>query len=91
MYNQNNHNVKRTTNLLKRKMQKLKNRICLGNQNFDKSFNSLKLANGKWLEREMILKQILRARKHSRIDLLEREIPQSFEKKLGVNPTCYPA
>ena len=91
MYNQNNHNVKRTINLLKRKMQKLKNRISLGNQNFDKRFNSLKLANGKWLEREMILKQILRAREHSRIDLLEREMPQIFEQKLGVNFTCYPA
>ena len=35
--------------------------------------------------KEMIRKQILRAREHSRKDLLEREKPQLFEQKLTFN------
>ena len=50
----------------------------------------------KWLiERDynekMIRKQILRAREHSRNDLLEKEKPQMSEQKLTFNITCYPA
>ena len=40
---------------------------------------------------KMIHKQILRAREHSRNDLLEREKPQLSEQKLTFNITYYPA
>ena len=40
---------------------------------------------------KMIRKQILRAREHSRNDLLEREKPQVSEQKLTFNITYYPA
>ena len=40
---------------------------------------------------KMIRKQILRAREHSRNDLLEREKPQMPENKLTFNITYYPA
>ena len=40
---------------------------------------------------KMIRKQILRARKHSRNDLLEKEKPQMSEKKLTFNITYYSA
>ena len=50
----------------------------------------------KWLiergyNEKMIRKQILRAREHSRNDLLEKEKPQMSEQKLTFNITCYPA
>ena len=38
----------------------------------------------------MIPKQILRAREHLRIDLLEREKPKMSEQKLTFNITYYP-
>ena len=68
------------------------NRICSGNENFDKHCNDF----GKWLmergyNKKMIRKQILRARERSRNDLLEREKPQMSEKKLTLNITYYPA
>ena len=40
---------------------------------------------------KMICKQILRAREHSRNDLLEREKQQMSEQKLPFNITYYPA
>ena len=40
---------------------------------------------------KMIRKQILRAREHSRNDLLEKEKPQMSEQKLTFIITCYPA
>ena len=40
---------------------------------------------------KMIRKQILRAREHSRNDLLEREKPQMPEQKLTFNIAYYPA
>ena len=40
---------------------------------------------------KMIRKQILRAREHSRNDLLEREKQQMSEQKLTFNITYYPA
>ena len=39
---------------------------------------------------KMIRKQILRAREHSRNDLLEREKQQMSEQKLTFNITYYP-
>ena len=39
----------------------------------------------------MICKQILRAREHSKNDLLEKEKPQISDQKLTSNITCYPA
>ena len=39
---------------------------------------------------KMIRKQILRAREHSRKDLLEREKAEIFEPKLTLNITYYP-
>ena len=42
-------------------------------------------------DEKMIGKQILRAREHSRNNLLEREKPQVSEQKLTFNVTYYPA
>ena len=55
-------------------------RICSDNENFDKSCNDLE----KWLmqrgyNEKMIRKQILRAREHSRNDILEGEKLQVSE------------
>ena len=49
------------------------------------------MVNGRRLHREVIRKQILRAREHSRNDLLERETPQIREQKLTFNILYYPA
>ena len=43
------------------------------------------------IEMEMIHKQIIRAREHSKNDLLGREKPQLSEQKLTFNITYYPA
>ena len=68
------------------------NRICSDNTNFDKRCNDLE----KWLmergyNEKMVRNQILRAREHSRNDLLEREKQQMSEQKLTFNITYYPA
>ena len=68
------------------------NMICSDNENFDKRCNNFK----KWLmergyNEKMIRNQILRAREHSRKDLVEREKPQMSEQKLTFNITYYPA
>ena len=65
-------------------------RICSDNEKFDKRCNDLE----KWsMERDynekLIRKLILRAREHSRNDLLERGKPQMAEKKLTFNITFY--
>ena len=67
------------------------NRICSDNTKFDKHCNDLE----KWLmergyNEKMVRNQILRAREHSRIDLLERKEQQLSEQKLTFNITCYP-
>ena len=67
------------------------NRICSDNTNFDKRCNDLE----KWLmergyNEKMVRNQILRAREHSRNDLLEREKQQMSEQKLTFNITYYP-
>ena len=67
-------------------------RICSDNTNFDKRCNDLE----KWLmergyNEKMVRNQILRAREHSRNDLLEREKQQMSEQKLTFNITYYPA
>ena len=59
------------------------NRICSDNETFDRRCNDL----GKWLmergyNEKMIKKQILRAREHSRNDLLKKEKQQLSERKL---------
>ena len=55
------------------------NRICSDNESFDKRCNDLE---GWLMERayrgKMIRKQILRAREHSRKDLLERKKNRNF-------------
>ena len=43
------------------------------------------------IEMEMIHEQIIRAREHSKNDLLGREKPQLSEQKLTFNITYYPA
>ena len=67
------------------------NRICSESESFDKRCNDLE---GWLMEREyngkMIRKQILRAREHSRKDLLEREKTETFEPKRTFNITYYP-
>ena len=59
------------------------NRICSDNESFDKRCNDLE---GWLMERgyngKMIRKQILRAREHSRKDLLEREKAKTSEPRL---------
>ena len=66
------------------------NRICSDNESFDKRCNDLegwlmeKGYNGK-----MIRKQIFRARKHSRKDLLERGKANTSEPRLTFNITYY--
>ena len=67
------------------------NRIYSDNERFDKRCNDLE----GWLMEmgyngNMIRKQILRAREHSRKDLLEREKTETFEPKLTFNITYYP-
>ena len=59
------------------------NRICSDNKNFGKRRNDLE----KWImergyNEKRIRKQILRAREHSKNDLLKREKPQVSEQKL---------
>ena len=50
------------------------NRICSDNTNFDKRCNNLeKWLMGRGYNEKMVRNQILRTRKHSRNDLLERE------------------
>ena len=67
------------------------NRICSDNESFDKSCNDLE---GWLMERgyngKTIRKQILKAREHSRKDLLEREKAETSEPKLTFNITYYP-
>ena len=67
------------------------NRICSDNESFDKRCNDLE---GWLMERgyngKMIRKQILRAREHSRKDLLEREKAKTSEPRLTFNITYYP-
>ena len=59
---------------------------------FDKRCNDLKkLPMERGYNKEMIRKQILRDREHSRNDLLEREKQQMPEQKLSSNITYYPA
>ena len=66
------------------------NRISSDNERFDKRCNVL----GWLMEREyngkMIRKQILKAREHSRKDLLEREKEKTSEPRLTFNITYYP-
>ena len=68
------------------------NTICSDNENFDKHCNNFKK---RIMERgyneKMIRNQILRVRKHSRKDLVEREKPQMSEQKLTFNITYHPA
>ena len=67
------------------------NRICSDTESFHKRCNNLE---GWLMERgyngKMIRKQILRARKHSRRDLLEREKAKTFEPRLTFNIAYYP-
>ena len=67
------------------------NRICSDNESFDKRCNDLE---GLLMERgyngKMIRMQILRAREHTRKDLLEREKTETSEPKLTFNITYYP-
>ena len=68
------------------------NTICSDNTNFDKCCNYLQ----KWLmeggySEKMILKQTLRAHKHCRDDLLEREKQKMSEQKLIFKITYYSA
>ena len=67
------------------------NRICSDNESFNKRCNDLE---GWLMERgyngKMIRKQILRAREHSRKDLLEREKTETSEPNLTFNITYYP-
>ena len=67
------------------------NRICSDNESFDKRCNDLE---GLLMERgyngKMIRMQILRAREHSRKDLLEREKTETSEPKLTFNITYFP-
>ena len=68
------------------------NRICLDNTNIDKCWNELeKSLMERCYNKKMIHKQILRAREHSRNDLLEREKQQMSNQKLTFNITYYPA
>ena len=67
------------------------NRICSDNANFDKRCNNLE----KWLtersyNEKMVRNQILRAREHSRNDLLERKKQHMSGQKLTFNITYYP-
>ena len=66
-------------------------RICSDNESFDKRCNDWE---GWLMERgykgKMIRKQILRAREHSRKDLLEKEQTETPEPKLTFNITYYP-
>ena len=48
------------------------------------------MINGKGNNGKMIRKQILRAREHSRKDLLEKEKTETSEPKLTFNTTYYP-
>ena len=67
------------------------NRSCSDNESFDKRCNDLE---GWLMERgyngKMISKQILRAREHSRKDLLEKEKTETSEPKLTFNIMYYP-
>ena len=67
------------------------NRICSDNESFDKRCNDLE---GWLMERgyngKMIRKQILKAREHSRKDLLEGEKAKTSEPRLTFNITYYP-
>ena len=67
------------------------NRICSDNESFDKRCNDLE---GWLMERgyngKMIMQQILRARKHSRKDLLKKEKTETSDPKLTFNMTYYP-
>ena len=66
------------------------NRICYDNCNFDKRCNDLE----NWLfekgyNEKMVRKQVLRAREHSRVSLLEKVKSESNQKKLTFNITYY--
>ena len=63
------------------------NKICSDNESFDKCCNDLdrKVYHGK-----MIRKQILKAQRHSRKDLFEREKTETSKTKLTFNITYYP-
>ena len=67
------------------------NRIFFDNESFDKRCNDLE---GWLMERgyngKMIRKQILRAREHSRKDLLEREKAKTSKPRLTFNIPYYP-
>ena len=66
------------------------NRICSDSESFDKRCNNVE---GWLMEREhngkMIRKQILRAREHSRKDLLQREREKTTDERLTFNITYY--
>ena len=68
------------------------NRICSDDKSLDKCCNNLE---GWLMERgyngKIIRKQILKAREHSRKDLLERGKIETSEPKLTFNITYYPA
>ena len=67
------------------------NRICSDNESFDKRCNDLEgRLNERGYNGKVIRKQILRAREHSRKDLLEREKTETSELKLTFNITYYP-
>ena len=67
------------------------NRICSDNESFDKHRNDVE---GWLMERgyngKMIRQQILRAREHSRKDLLKKEKTETSKPKLTFNITYYP-
>ena len=67
------------------------NKICSDNESFDKRCNNLEgwLMN-RGYSGKMIRKQMLRAREHSRKDLLEKEKAETSVLKLTLNITNYP-
>ena len=68
------------------------NRICSDNTNFDQRCNDLeKCLIERGYNEKIIRNKILRAREHSRNDLLEIEKQQMSEQKLTFNITYYPA
>ena len=66
-------------------------RICSDNESFHKCCNDVEgWLMGRGYNGKMIRKQILRAQKHSRKDLLEREKTETSVPRLTFNITCYP-
>ena len=66
-------------------------RICSNNTNFDKRNDLEKWLMERGYNEKMVRNQILRAREHSRNDLLEREKQQMSEQKLTFNITYHTA